>query len=65
MAWATVLDNKMHIVGGYGEQRVDRPEYTTSTTRLPINGSTRRSCHEANHVGVEVLDGKLYAIGGL
>ena len=24
MAWATVLDNKMHVVGGYGEQRVDR-----------------------------------------
>jgi len=24
MAWATVLNDKMHMVGGYGEQRVDR-----------------------------------------
>ena len=25
MAWATTLNNRMHVVGGYGEQRVDRP----------------------------------------
>ncbi len=25
MAWATTLNNQMHVVGGYGEQRVDRP----------------------------------------
>src|SRR5918993_1739932 len=24
MAWATALNNRMHIVGGYGEGRVDR-----------------------------------------
>ncbi len=43
MAWATVLDNKMHIVGGYGEQRVDRP-YHHVYDPPPTNGSTRRNC---------------------
>lgn len=64
MAWASVLDGKMHLVGGYGEQRVDRPyhhvydpttDHWTDAPRLPRG---------ANHVGVAVLDGKLYAIGG-
>ena len=25
MAWATTLNGRVHILGGYGEQRVDRP----------------------------------------
>src|SRR5512134_35250 len=25
MAWAVALADRMHVVGGYGEQRVDRP----------------------------------------
>ncbi|WP_441481016.1 Kelch repeat-containing protein [Bosea sp. 2KB_26] len=64
MAWATAHEGKMHIVGGYAEQRVDRPYhhvYEAASDRwsdaapLPLG---------ANHVGVAFLDGKLYAIGG-
>jgi N-acetylneuraminic acid mutarotase len=64
MAWATVLDNKMHIVGGYGEQRVDRPyhhAYDPAADRWLTAPLLPRG---ANHVGVTVLGGKLYAIGG-
>ncbi len=64
MAWATVLDDRMHLVGGYGEQRVDRQYHQvydpasdrwTDAAALPVG---------ANHVGVAVLNGRLYAIGG-
>jgi N-acetylneuraminic acid mutarotase len=64
MAWATVLDNKMHMVGGYGEQRVDRNYhhvYDQSADKWITAPELPRG---ANHVGVVVLDGKLYAIGG-
>lgn len=64
MAWAVAHADKMHLVGGYGEQRVDRPYHQvydpvrnqwSDATPLPKG---------ANHVGVAVLDGSLYAIGG-
>lgn len=64
MAWATVLDDRMHLVGGYGEQRVDRQYHQvydptddrwTDAAPLPVG---------ANHVGITVLNGRLYAIGG-
>jgi hypothetical protein len=64
MAWAAAHADKLHLVGGYGEQRVDRPYHQvydparnqwTDAAPLPKG---------ANHVGVAVLDGRLYAIGG-
>jgi N-acetylneuraminic acid mutarotase len=64
MAWATAHAGRMHIVGGYAEQRVDRPYHHvydpaadrwTDAAPLPLG---------ANHVGVEFLNGRLYAIGG-
>jgi len=64
MAWATVRDGQMHLLGGYGEQRVDRKYHHVYDPKsdkwldapaLPIG---------ANHVGVSVVDGRLYAIGG-
>jgi N-acetylneuraminic acid mutarotase len=64
MAWATVREGRMHLLGGYGEQRVDRPYHHiydpdsnawTEGPPLPIG---------ANHVGVVVVEGRLYAIGG-
>lgn len=64
MAWATASAGRMHIVGGYAEQRVDRPYhhvYEASADRwidaapLPLG---------ANHVGVVFFERKLYAIGG-
>jgi N-acetylneuraminic acid mutarotase len=64
MAWATVLDNKMHMIGGYGAQRVDRPYHHVydPTANKWIEAPVLP--RGANHVGVVVLDGKLYAIGG-
>mgnify|MGYP002402879850 CR=1 FL=1 len=64
MAWATERDGRMHLVGGYAEQRVDRPYHHVydpasdtwlQAPPLPLG---------ANHVGVAVLNGTLYAIGG-
>jgi N-acetylneuraminic acid mutarotase len=64
MAWAAAMNGRMHLVGGYGEQRVDRPYHHvyhpprdawTSAAPLPLG---------ANHVGVAVLGDTLYAIGG-
>jgi len=64
MAWAVAHADKMHLVGGYGAQRVDRPYHQVydptrdqwvDATPLPKG---------ANHVGVTVLDDLLYAIGG-
>jgi N-acetylneuraminic acid mutarotase len=64
MAWATVLDGRMHIVGGYGEQRVDRPYHHVYDPASDKWLSAPQLPRGANHVGVTVLDGKLYAIGG-
>ena len=64
MAWAAEHAGRMHIVGGYGEQRVDRPYhhvYDANTDRWIEAAPLPRG---ANHVGVVFLDGRLYAIGG-
>lgn len=64
MAWAAAYQGKMHLVGGYGDQRVDRPYhhvYDASTDTWVTAAPLPRG---ANHVGVAVLGGGLYAIGG-
>jgi N-acetylneuraminic acid mutarotase len=64
MAWAAERAGRMHLVGGYAEQRVDKPYHHiydpaadtwVQAADLPLG---------ANHVGVTVLDGRLYALGG-
>ena len=64
MAWATVMDNQMHIVGGYGEQRVDRKYHHVYDAPSDKWLKAPDLPRGANHVGVAVMDGKLYAIGG-
>ncbi|MGN6463088.1 MAG: Kelch repeat-containing protein [Pseudolabrys sp.] len=64
MAWAAVLDDKMHIVGGYAEQRVDRPYHHAYDAKTDRWISAPLLPRGANHVGVAVLGGKLYAVGG-
>lgn len=64
MAWATAHAGRMHIVGGYGEQRVDRPYHHVYDAAADRWGDAAPLPLGANHVGVEFLDGKLYAIGG-
>lgn len=64
MAWAVEMAGKMHLVGGYAEQRVDRPYhqvYDAASDRWSDEAPLPRG---ANHVGVAVLDNRLYAIGG-
>jgi N-acetylneuraminic acid mutarotase len=64
MAWAAEHAGRMHLVGGYGEQRVDRPYhhvYDPAADRWINAAPLPRG---ANHVGVAVLAGRLYAIGG-
>lgn len=64
MVWAAELNGRMHLVGGYAEQRVNRDlhhVYDPAGERwlyappLPVG---------ANRIGLAVLDGMLYAIGG-
>ena len=64
MAWATAHEGKMHIVGGYGEQRVDRPYHHVYDAAADRWTDAAQIPRGANHVGVAFLDGKLYAIGG-
>lgn len=64
MAWAAEHGGRMHLVGGYGEQRVDRPYhhvYDAATDAWTIAAPLPRG---ANHVGVAFLGTRLYAIGG-
>lgn len=64
MAWATALDGRMHVVGGYGEGRVDRgyhhvydPEGDRWFDAAPLPRG-------ANHVAVASHAGRVYAFGG-
>jgi N-acetylneuraminic acid mutarotase len=64
MAWATAWQNRMHVVGGYGEGRVDRAYhhvYDPATDRWYAAAPLPRG---ANHVAVCADDGKIYALGG-
>ena len=64
MAWATAHADRMHIVGGYGAQRVDRPYHQVYDPVANRWSDATPLPRGANHVGVAVLDGNLYAIGG-
>lgn len=64
MAWATAHAGKMHLVGGYGEQRVDRPYHHVYDGARDAWAAAAPLPRGANHVGVAVLGDTLYAIGG-
>jgi hypothetical protein len=64
MAWAAEHAGRMHLVGGYAEQRTDRPYhhvYDAAADRWTAAAPLPRG---ANHVGVAFLDGRLHAVGG-
>lgn len=64
MAWAVGWRGRMHLVGGYAEQRVDKPyhhAYDPATDRWEELAQLPRG---ANHVGVATLGERLYAFGG-
>ena len=64
MAWAAEHGGRMHIVGGYGEQRVDRPYHHVYEGKADRWIEAAPLPRGANHVGVVFLEGRLYAIGG-
>ncbi len=68
MAWAVAYKNRMHLCGGYAEQRVDRPyhhAYDPASDRWEELPSLPRG---ANHVGLATHgtggDERIFAFGG-
>jgi N-acetylneuraminic acid mutarotase len=64
MAWAVAYRNRVHLVGGYAEQRVDKPyhhAYDPASDRWEELAQLPRG---ANHVGVVTHGERLYAFGG-
>lgn len=64
MAWAVAREGRMHLVGGYGEQRVDRPYHHVYSPERDAWTVAAPLPRGANHVGVALVEGRLYAIGG-
>jgi hypothetical protein len=64
MAWATAREGRMHLVGGYAEQRVDRPYHHVFDPAAGAWSEAEPLPRGATPVGVAVLDRRLYAIGG-
>ena len=64
MAWAVAHAGRMHLIGGYAEQRVDRPYHHVYDPARDAWVTAAPLPRGANHVGVAALDGRLYAIGG-
>jgi N-acetylneuraminic acid mutarotase len=64
MAWAVAMNGRMHLVGGYGEQRVDRPYHHVYDPQHDAWGTAAPLPRGANHVGVAVLGDTLFAVGG-
>ena len=54
----------MHVVGGYGEQRVDRNYHHVYDPSADKWLDAPQLPRGANHVGVAVIERRLYAIGG-
>ena len=64
MAWATAWAGRIHIIGGYGEGRVDRTYhhvYDPEGDRWYAAAPLPRG---ANHVAVVAHEGRVYALGG-
>lgn len=64
MAWAVAMHGRMHLVGGYGEQRVDRSYHHVYDPTADAWSNAAPLPLGANHVGVAVLGDRLYAVGG-
>ncbi|MCK1515001.1 galactose oxidase [Bradyrhizobium sp. 190] len=64
MAWATEYRGRVHLVGGYAEQRVDRPYHHAYDPTADKWETLPELPRGANHVGVATLGDRLYAFGG-
>ncbi|MDX2103478.1 MAG: galactose oxidase [Alphaproteobacteria bacterium] len=64
MAWAAEFRGRVHLVGGYAEQRVDRPYHHAYDPRADRWEELAQLPRGANHVGVAAHGERLYAFGG-
>jgi len=64
MAWAAGYRHRVHLVGGYAEQRVDRPYHHAYDPVADRWEELPQLPRGANHVGVAALGERLYAFGG-
>ncbi len=64
MAWAVAFRDRMHLVGGYAEQRVDKPYHHAYDPKTDSWDALPEIPKGANHVGVATHGDLLYAFGG-
>ncbi|WP_372619682.1 Kelch repeat-containing protein [Falsiroseomonas sp.] len=64
MAWAAAWDNKLHVIGGYAEQRVNNNYHHVYDPATDSWAEKARLPRGANHVGVVAHAGRIYAFGG-
>jgi N-acetylneuraminic acid mutarotase len=64
MNWATAWAGRMHVVGGYGEGRVDRNYHHVYDPALDRWFEAAALPRGANHVAVAADAGRVYALGG-
>lgn len=64
MAWAAEAAGRLHVIGGYGEGRVDRGYHHVYDPAGDAWFNAAPLPRGANHVAVTTLDGIVYAMGG-
>jgi N-acetylneuraminic acid mutarotase len=64
MAWGTALAGRLHVIGGYGQGRVDRPDHHVYDPELDQWFIAAPLPRGANHVAVVADGGRIYALGG-
>jgi hypothetical protein len=64
MAWATAWNGRMHVVGGYGEGRVNRAYHSVYDPGADAWYEAAPLPRGANHVAVVAHAGRVYAMGG-
>jgi N-acetylneuraminic acid mutarotase len=64
MAWAVEYKGRMHLVGGYAEQRVDKNYHHAYDPRSDAWETLAEHPRGSNHVGVVTHGERIYAFGG-
>ena len=64
MAWAAEVNGRLHLVGGYAEQKVDKPYHHIYDPARDAWTQAADLPRGANHVGVVTHENRLHAFGG-
>ena len=64
MAWGTAWAGRLHVIGGYGEGRVDRTYHHVYDPAVDAWSVAAPLPRGANHVAVVADAGRVYALGG-